>query len=207
MGKALIVSLNFNPGHVSHMIASYKQCKELGYDSYYYVNPSFKDYLPKAHNIITSDNKAPECDLAIFLFPSSYNLRLIYHIKRKGSKIIYIFHEPLSPLKDYRKAGFSYKYLAKLWIINRISQLTVKWSDVILLPSKKAVSFYESNPLYTNQNYHYLPLMYDDEWNEPSISKPRAYFSYIGTVAADHSFVEYLRFVEWAIRENELPGV
>ena len=28
--KALIISLNFHPGHVSHMVASYKQCEELG---------------------------------------------------------------------------------------------------------------------------------------------------------------------------------
>lgn len=207
MGKALIISLNFNPGHVSHMVASYKQCNELGYDSYYYVNPQFKDYLPKAHNIITSDNRTSDCDLAIFLFPSAYNLKLIYHFKRNGTKIIYIFHEPLSPLRDYKRAGFSYKYLAKLWIINRISQLTVKWSDVVLLPSKKAVSFYEKNPIYTNQNYHYLPLMYDDECREPHDLKSRVYFSYIGTIAADHSFAEYLRFVEWAIKNNELNGL
>ena len=29
--KILIISLNFNPGHVSHLIASYKQCEDLGY--------------------------------------------------------------------------------------------------------------------------------------------------------------------------------
>ena len=46
MKTAIIVSLNFNPGHVSHMVASYKQCEELGYKSSLYIHPQFKEYLP-----------------------------------------------------------------------------------------------------------------------------------------------------------------
>lgn len=208
MKKALIISLNFHPGHVSHMVASYKQCEELGYQSTYFVDPKFEDFLPKGSRILKDgQDLCPANDLAIFLFPSQKNLPLIWKMKRKGVKVVYIFHEPLSPISDYRKAGFSYKYLAKLWVINRISQLTVKWSDVILLPSKKAVEYYEKNPLYTNQNYHYLPFMYDDEKQERHDTIPRVYFSYIGTVAADHSFGEFLNFVEWAVKENKLHEV
>lgn len=204
--EALIISLNFHPGHVSHMVASYKQCEELGYKSTYYVDPEFENYLPANSNILKNGiNSCPITDLAIFLFPSQKNLPLIWKMKRKGVKVVYIFHEPLSPMSDYRKAGFSYKYLAKLWVINRISQLTVKWSNLILLPSKKAVDFYEKNSLYKNRNYHYLPLMYDDEKKERYDSISRTYFSYIGTAAADHSFNEFLNFVEWAIKENKMP--
>lgn len=36
---------------------------------------------------------------------------------------------------------------------------------------------------------------------------PRLYFSYIGTVAADHSFQEYLEFVEWAVTNNKLENI
>jgi len=206
MKTALIISLNFHPGHVSHMVASYKQCEELGYQSTYFVDPSFESFLPNGCRIKKNGQDAcPMTDLAIFLFPSQKNLPLIWKMKRQGVKVVYIFHEPLSPMSDYRKAGFSYKYLAKLWVINRISQLTVKWSHIILLPSKKAVEFYEKNPLYTNKNYHYLPLMYDDERQEQRKAIPRSYFSYIGTVAADHSFNEYLSFVEWAVKEQMLP--
>ena len=46
--------------------------------------------------------------------------------------------------------------------------------------------------------------MYDDERQERHTFMPRVYFSYIGTVAADHSFQEYLDFVCWALRENKL---
>ena len=34
MSKALVISLNFHPGHVSHMVASYRQLEELGYEKY-----------------------------------------------------------------------------------------------------------------------------------------------------------------------------
>lgn len=208
MKTALIISLNFNPGHVSHMVASYKQCEEIGYKASYFVDPAFADYLPEDGNILKNGIDAcPISDLAIFLFPSQKNLPLIWKLKRKGIKVIYIFYEPLSPMKDYRKVGFSFKYLAKLWVINRISSLTVKRSDIVLLPSKKAVSFYEKNPSYSNPNYHYLPLMYDDERGECHATMLREYFSYIGTVAADHSFNEYLKFVEWAVGENWLPSM
>lgn len=203
---ALIISLNFHPGHVSHMVASYKQCQELGYNSIYYVNQSFVPYLPKGSSIVL-DNGAdrPKADIAIFLFPSQKNLSLIWSLKRQGTKILYIFHEPLAPMKEYRKAGFSYSYLLKLWVINRVSSLTVKWSDIVLLPSRKAVEFYEGNKIYTNKNYHYLPLMYDDERTPFYNSLERAYFSYIGTIAADHSFSEYIDFVTWAISNDKLP--
>lgn len=208
MKTALIISLNFHPGHVSHMVASYKQCEELGYKASYFVNLKFEKYLPENSRILKDGiNSCPITDLAIFLFPSQKNLPLIWRMKRKGVKVVYIFHEPLSPMKEYRKAGFSYAYLARLWVVNRISQLTVQWSDAILLPSQKAVTFYENNPLYVNKNYYYIPLMYDDERCEYHSSMPRLYFSYIGTVAADHSFNEFLRFVEWAVTENRLPSV
>ena len=206
MNKALIISLNFHPGHVSHMVASYRQLEELGYESEYCVDQAFVPYLPKDSRIrVYGKDKVTNVSVALFVFPSQKNLLLIRKLKRLGAKIIYIFHEPLAPLKEYRKAGFSYKYLAKLWVINRISSLTVKWSNAVLVPSKKAEEFYHDDALYKNDNVHYLPLLYVDERTAQLTEKPRKYFGYIGTVAADHSFPEYLQFVEWAIKGNRLP--
>lgn len=205
--KALIISLNFNPGHVSHMVASYKQCEELGYEATYYVNSEFTAFLPSGSQVLTSDEKCPQAHLAVFLFPSGRNLLNIWKLRRQGTKIAYIFHEPLAAMKEYRKAGFSYKYLIRLWIIDHISALTVKWSDVVLLPSSKALELYKDNPLYRNDNYHYLPLMYDDEFDARHSLTNRKYFSYIGTVAADHAFDSFLDFVVWAVRNRRLPGL
>ena len=208
MTTALIISLNFNPGHVSHLVASYRQCEELGYESVYYIDSAFKSFIPFQDRFkVYGKDKCPKAEIALFLFPSHKNLSLILKLKRQGSKILYIFHEPLAPLKEYKKAGFSFTYLAKLWLINRINSLTVKWSDAILLPSKKAVELYQANSQYRNICYYYIPLLFDDERTPEALVIGRRYFSYIGTVAADHSFNEYLRFVEWVINENRLPNL
>ena len=201
MKTALVISLNFHPGHVSHMVASYKQFEEIGYRAIYYVNPEFRNYLPHESEIVDSNIEIPKCDVAVFLFPSIHNLRMIKKLKKHGAKILYIFHEPLAPLKHYRQSGFSYKYLAKLWIIDHVSALTVKWSDIILLPSKKAEEYYHANSLYQNKNVYYLPLMYDDE-AQNMMNIPKKYISYIGTVAADHSFNEFLDFVNIALAND-----
>lgn len=208
MKEVLIISLKFHPGHVSHMIASYKQCEELGFRPSYYVDTHFELYLPKESNIIIHKRcKKPKANIAIFLFPSQKNLPLIWHLKRHGTKIIYIFHEPLAPMKIYRNAGFSIRYLIKLWIIDHVSAYTVKYSDTIIIPSKKAINYYETNKRYTNKNYYYFPLMYSDERKEKHILQKRRYFSYIGTIAADHSFKEYIEFVKWTIVNNKLEGI
>ena len=208
MEKALVISLNFNPGHVSHLEASYRQMEELGYESIYCVSESFVNYLPAGSRLVCYGRDGlPEASVAIFLFPSHRNLLLIRRLKRRGTKIIYIFHEPLSALKDYRRAGFSYKYLAKLRVVDRVSSLTVKWSDAIILPSRKAVALYNANPLYKNAKSYYIPLLYADERTENPAPSGRQFFSYIGTIAADHSFNEYLEFVRYAIKEDRLPGL
>lgn len=206
--NALVVSLNFHPGHVCHLIASYKQCEELGYTSFYYVDPEFEDYLPSDSRIITSrSGLIRDIDLAVFLFPSQKNILLLFKLKLKHSKILYVFHEPLARMNVYREAGFSFLYLVKLWIIDKVNIITVRLSNGVLLPSKKAVQYYESNNNYSNRHYHYLPLMFDDEYIKDGIQPERRYFSYIGTIAADHSFNEYLRFVKWAISKGKVTGL
>lgn len=202
--KALIVSLNFNPGHVSHLVASYRQMEELGYDAIMYVEKTFADFMPEGIKIVTSTQQVPQCAVAFILFPSLHNLPLISRLRRLGARICYIFHEPMKNLKHYRKAGVPYKSLAKLWVINRVNIMTIKRCHTILLPSHKAERYYAANPAYNNRNTMYLPLMFDDE-STSYIDMKRQYISYIGTVAADHSFNEFLDFVSDAVSDDRLP--
>ena len=208
MKTALIVSLSFNPGHVSHLVASYRQCEELGYEAIYYIHPSFVGMLPTTNRYIVYESSVhPKADIAVFLFPSVKNVLLIRSLKRNETRVVYVFHEPLAPMSTYRKVGFSFFYLAKLWVANCVSAYTVKKCDSVVLPSRRAIAMYESNALYKNPNYHYLPLMFDDECRTNFDNVDRKYFSYIGTVAADHSFDEYLRFVQWAVSGERLSNV
>ncbi len=207
--NAIVVSLKFHPGHVSHLVASYKQCEELGYTPFYYVNKGFVRYLPSKSNIVVyGENMPKNIELAIFTFPTPLNIWEIIKLKAsQKSKVIYIFHEPLTKYKVYRDAGFTFIQLLKLAVGDFLEAITVKLANVVILPSKKALDYYKENKLYHNNRYSYIPLMYSDEYESRFDNMPRTYFSYIGTVAADHSFNEFLDFVCWAIRENQLPAI
>ena len=203
MMNALVVSQNFNPGHASHLVANYRQLAEIGYDPIYYVAPEFKDFLPADSKIITTEEgNIPSLDIALILFPSLKNPGLIRKLRRNGVKIIYLFHEPLTSLREYKKAGFSWTYLAKLMVIDRINAYTVRKSDVIILPSRKAEQYYNANPKYKNGVTCCLPLMFDDERETIHENSKREYISYIGTVAADHSFDEFVDFVKEALKND-----
>ena len=206
--KALIVSLKFNPGHISHLTASYKQCEELGYESTYYIVPKFKNFLPiESRSIYYGEAKPKDFDLALFLFPSEKVLPTIWQLRRSHEcKVIYVFHEPVVSFDEYIKAGYSrfqtffekLKDLVGCWI--------VRSADAVILPSKKAYNNFKVCKRYKNEKYYYVPLMFDNE-NVEENSFERKYFSYIGTIATDHSFNEYMAFVLWAIRNKELDSI
>ncbi len=212
MEQALIVSLNFNPGHVSHLVACYKQFEELGYNSVYYVNQKFASVLPENSKVYIHSKEQIELSdvkVAVFLFPSQYNLTEIIKLKIKfrDLKVVYIFHEPMESLRIYRKSGFTSKMLVKAAVTNLINTCVVWISNVILLPSEKAVRLYDKKKYYLNKNRYYVPLMFDDETKENTQQCKRKYFSYIGTIASDHSFNEYFNFIEWAILNSELMSL
>lgn len=205
MKKALIVSFKFHPGHISHLIASYKQFEDLGYESWFLINKKSVVFLERNKYNIIDNNCRIRPDVVLFLFPHPKNI--IQIIKKKivgSSQIIYVFHEPLTKLSVYRESGFSSFNLLKLAIGNIFDILVVLLSDIVILPSKKAIMYYQENKLYKNRRYKYIPLMYDDERTEKHIKLKREFFSYIGTIAADHSYNEYFSFVKWAVNNGSL---
>lgn len=210
MPTVLVISLNFNPGHVSHLIASYKQFEDLGYSPCLLIHSDFIPFIPKDIRYIRDNErmKIKDISIALFLFPSIKNLTFIFKFKFKYKlSIYYVFHEPIEPLNVYFDLNFSIKQILKVFAANIVSTITTLFSNGVFLPSQKAYKLYENNVFYTNRKYYYLPLMFCDEFDNKK--KPnRSYFSYIGTVAKDHSFEEFLDYVEWAISnkifENKL---
>lgn len=209
MKTALIISLNFHPGHVSHLRASYHQFEELGYESCYYVNEAFKDFLPKVSRaIFYGEDKPKAADVAIVWFPSQKNLSVMWALKRKfKTKIIYCFHEPVLSFKEYHDSGYTRKQVLIERIKDWIGAYTSNIADAVVLPSKKAYNNYLAGKLYKNRNAIYLPLMYDDEREKEQVKSERKYFSYIGTVATDHSFNEFVSFIKWAYKQKSLDEV
>ena len=208
MKKALIVSLKFNPGHASHLVASYNQCEELGYNSTYYVASNFLNFLPKdSRYILYGDNLPTDFDLAIFLFPSQKILPTIWKLRRnKNCKVLYIFHEPVLTFDEFAEAGYTKIQVFLERLKDYVGCLIERSADAVLLPSKKAYNNFKNCSRYRNENFHYVPLLFDDE-NKDSSKVTRKYFSYIGTIASDHSYNEYVKYVLWAINNNELQGV
>lgn len=207
MKKVIIFSLNFNSAHVSHLLASYLQCAELGYDPILCINENFEQFIinKNINYIVFKKNVIPkEVSLSIFLFPSLHNITQSLYLKLfTKSKIIYLYHEPLEHIKSY----LLYHSILETCIIilkNIISLFTVILSDAILLPSKKSFNLYEHNHYtYLNKHYFYFPLLYPD-YIHTNTNYTRTYFSYIGGICKDHAFDEYLSFILKAIEEKFL---
>ena len=201
---AYIVSLNFNPGHVSHLIAGYMQMRDLGYTPVCLVHQKFLDFLPEeVRCAVYGRDELEPCAVAMFLFPSEKNLKLMRRLRRKyRSKILYLFHEPLDSLKAYWSAEKSILHILKTWAVGLVNALTVKLSDAVILPSEKALKLYDGSWLYSNKNRAMIPLMFADEQTEIERNTERKYISYIGTVTYDHAFEEFLTFADYVISEG-----
>lgn len=209
MRTALIISLNFNPGHVSHLRASYRQFEELGYESWYYVNKDFRNFLPKGSRALYyGEDKPSSADVAIIWFPSQKNLNVMWSLHRCfKTQILYCFHEPVTSFQEYHDSGYTRKQVLIERIKDWIGAYTSNMAEVVILPSKKAYNNYLEGKLYKNPKAIYLPLMYDDERMEHYRQVERKFFSYIGTVASDHSFNEYVSFIKWAYLQRKLANL
>ena len=183
--------------------------KDLGYDPICLIHPKFVDFLPEnvRYSVYGSD-KLASCDVAMFLFPSEKNLRLIIRLRRMyKAKILYLFHEPLDSLKAYWTAEKSVFHILRTWVVGLVNAITVILSDAVILPSEKALMLYDRGVMYFNKNRAMIPLMFDDERTEKERTQVRKYISYIGTVTADHAFEEFLIFINYIIREGLYPQV
>jgi len=56
------------------------------------------------------------------------------------------------------------------------------------------------------KSFAVVPLLYDDERQDGSPQAERRYISYIGTIAEDHAFAEFLDFVAACCERNLFPA-
>lgn len=209
--NAIIVSLNFNPGHFSHLIANYKLFKDAGISPCLFINKSFNrmDEENEFTKINTSHelNTLEPIDIAVFWFPSLRNIMEILRLRFKyNSKIIYIYHEPFDSIRNYYNSGFRFKKILKICLINIVNIPVILLSHRIVMPSKASFALYEKKYAHLNNNYSYMPLLFDDEVRGATQGNHKKFISYIGTVAADHAFDRFVDFVDAAIRNNWFPG-
>ena len=205
--KILVVSLNFRPAHVSHLIASYKQYEELGYNPILYIHPGFIPFLPSGVKYCLSLDNGVRYSVAIFWFPCIKNIWAMARLRLfHRSKILYVYHEPLESYQIYRKAGNSHKWIIKFYLKNIIGLFFLLLSNKVLLPSRKAITLYKVNHNdILNRHYCYFPLVYDDE--VVPLHVHRKYFSYIGTISPDHAFRNYMDFIYRLYKEKTMPNL
>lgn len=209
---ALVVSLNFNPGHFSHLVANYKLFEENDYKPYLFVNKLFyrMDEGNKYRKVgsVGEISKLKTVDTAVFWFPSVRNIFEILRMRLLfKSKIIYIFHEPLDSIANYYKSGFRFKKILKICLINVVNIPVIVLSHSIVLPSQNSFSLYQKKYTSLNSNYSLMPLLFDDEASLALEKPAKTFISYIGTVAADHAFDRFVDFVDSAIQNAWFPDL
>jgi len=207
----LVVSLNFNPGHFSHLGANYKLLIDAGSTPYLYINRLFNrmdksDWFEKINSGDGLKN-LKNIDAAVFWFPSLRNIFEIIRLKMfYRSKVIYIYHEPFDSIQNYYKSGFGFKKIAKIWLINLVNIPVIFLSDSIVLPSTSSFNLYKKKYTSLNKKYSLIPLIFDDEATA-DVVEVKKFISYIGTVAADHAFDRFVDFVAMAIDKQWFPDM
>ena len=203
--KAALVSHNYNPGHYSHLLANGKLLDEAGISVRYYWHRQFNH--PKRRpfeQIITFKDLRlfDENDFFIVWFPSLRALWEMLYIRAFGSaQIIYVLHEPFDSIQAYLAAGFGWMKTFKVSLISVVNYLLVSLAHKTILPSENAYSSFKNKYRY-KKPFIKIPLLFDDELSNGKAEQKRLYMAYIGTIAEDHAFDEYLKFVDHACRHN-----
>ena len=208
----LIVSLNFNPGHFSHLVANYKLFEDAGYNPYLYINAEFnkmdKNEKYNKINFANDLKKIKSVELALFWFPSLFNIVEIIRLRvLYKSTIAYVYHEPFESIKKYYNSGFSFRRILKIYLIDLISIVVILLTHKIILPSSKAFNLYKEKYSFYNKKFTNIPLIFDDEASNLIKLNYKKYFSYIGTIANDHAFCNYINFIESAIKNQWFPNL
>ncbi len=205
--KVAVVSLRFNPAFIQHLVAYAKAMRELGHDPEFLLNRSYRDFpeLEVAANLreIGTDSLAITWNYAVFLNPSPENEKLANALKRKGTKILYVYHEPWQMSPGYI---WSQGLIGTLRAImaHHLTIPALKLADTVILPSRNALREYQKSDAEYNRNCIYFPLIYDDEKRAASSTtlERKRYFGYIGSLCRSHGFDHYLSFVRFAFQHK-----
>jgi hypothetical protein len=206
--KAILVSKRFNPGHISHMEANCRLLEEQGYEVRFSVNErflSFPDCGMQGKAAEFSDWLAlRRGDLFIVWYASvSVVFDLLFVRLFSRATTIYIFHEPYTSFSSYRSAGFSWFKTVRITAISLVSRVICALSDKIILPSERAfqaMSAAQRQP----RGYAKINLMFVDESGRKTQGLAREFVSYIGTIAEDHAFDEFVHLMQGCVADGAL---
>ena len=210
--NVIFCSFRFHPGHYSHLVASYAAAEFLNVKPFLYVHPDFKRMDSAGEmRVLVSRVQVERLDgvgAVVLWFPSLAGLIEFTRLRlRFRPRLVYVLHEPFTSVADYRMGGFSWTKIARISIIACVSYCLMKLANVVVLPSSRAmVTFQNRYPSFGAKGME-IPLMFCDEAEAEGAATPKTLLSYIGTVADDHAFDEFVEFVGVAIREKWFPDL
>jgi hypothetical protein len=206
--RAILVSKRFNAGHISHIEANAKLLESNGFKVGFSVHHKFLSFPDSAmaENAtgLFSWLTLRKGDLFIVWFPSIsvvFNLLLVRLFTKATT--VYIYHEPYTSFSSYRGAGFSWLKTVRVTAISMVSRVICALSDKIILPSVQA---FHAIPSAKSQPCRYakINLMFADEMVSQMQCLARDFVSYIGSIAEDHAFDEYVRLMKDCIANKKL---
>jgi hypothetical protein len=197
--KSISISRRFNPGHASHLLASQSLLAEAGFNSMIVWHSDFDRLFPEDKQRHKAWSARPislkRNDVAIIWFPSIRAVldALIIRVMTRA-RLVYVLHEPLDTIQSYIKGGLNRREILRALLISGVNRSLTALSHKVILPSRRA---WNAMPLaQTNPNkFSCFPLIFRDEAVNAIDPHSRKYFSYIGTIAQDHAFDEFFRFV------------
>ena len=116
---------------------------------------------------------------------------------------VYIYHEPYTSFSSYRAAGFSWLKTVRVTVIAMVSRIICALSDKIILPSARAFLAIPSAQ-FQPRRYAKINLMFADETGPETQGLARDFLSYIGTIAEDHAFDEFVCLMQACIADQAL---
>lgn len=158
----------------------------------YFENHEFLRSFPQHH--------ARPCAAIIVLNMSLTTVLRSVVWRLQGRKIVFCVHEPISKITDFQNLKLSTLQLAKLRAMRILIRLQIVLSSMLIAYSRKTVSeLNKTKPIVTH------PLLYVDQ-NTSISSVVKDHIAYIGTIANDHAFPEFVAFVEHCLEYELFPN-
>ena len=149
------------------------------------------------------------CKEVVFFFvsPNVNNIKTIKTINKKmpESKSVYLYHEPINRQvckEIFKDRGFSFKTLKYVFGLKLFNgKRLVRKFDHIILPSLNSNSIYESCRFFKKTSHSIIHLLFSKKENK--CIEERVFISYIGTIANNHGFFE---FINYLMSDKTLPN-
>ena len=205
--RAVLVSLRFTPAIVQHLVAYAKALRELGFTVEVVLDRAYSEFSELAEMTCASteeqDLERASFSHAIFFNVAFENAALANRLKRRGARIIYIYHEPWEASFAFlRTDGFGIRIKAA--IAHRVSRPLLKIADLVLVGSKYGLNAYRRADARYNPRASCLPLIYDDEAGRPTreMVQQKLCFSYLGNIGRVHGFDQFIRTMRESLLRN-----